>query len=522
MTTESITKDSFKMLQMTEKETTQILIEEDILVPDIKPDLANIVSIEGKTKIVDKDIANGKLKCTGKMNLKILYVPVENRADYPLVPMDAVVDFRNELDYLISDKSDVEISVNVEHMDYSIINERKLKVKAVANITTKYYQLSNMDFVSKSDNEDIQFLKKQIKYTDIIERKKATIDINEELNIKEDMPEIGQILNWDINIYENQKQIINDRAVINATVQYNILYLSDEIEPTPVLFRDTSEFTQFIDIQNVEGNVDSKVDFILNYSNITLKQDIEENVTLLEANIDIQTDLEITKLKEKEILIDAYHPKKQIELEKDKIDCKMICGKGAAEIPIREIVTLPDMKVDAAKIVNVTAKVIETNSYVENDKDIVEGVLIATILYQSTEENKNIMGIKEEIPFRHAIEIQGLSEDYEMERDMTIRKIDFELMNSKQIEINSDVYMKSVAYCKETHDVLTKVLTLDEVVSIEADPSIIVYVINKDDNLWKIAKKYRTTIEEIKIINNIEDEQEIKSGEKLILLKNCQ
>lgn len=318
------------------------------------------------------------------------------------------------------------------------------------------------------------------------------------------------------------KNKLNDRAVINATVQYNILYLSDEIEPTPVLFRDTSEFTQFIDIQNVEGNVDSKVDFILNYSNITLKQDIEENVTLLEANIDIQTDLEITKLKEKEILIDAYHPKKQIELEKDKIDCKMICGKGAAEIPIREIVTLPDMKVDAAKIVNVTAKVIETNSYVENDKDIVEGVLIATILYQSTEENKNIMGIKEEIPFRHAIEIQGLSEDYEMERDMTIRKIDFELMNSKQIEINSDVYMKSVAYCKETHDVLTKVLTLDEVVSIEADPSIIVYVINKDDNLWKIAKKYRTTIEEIKIINNIEDEQEIKSGEKLILLKNCQ
>lgn len=521
MTTESI-KDSFKMLQMTEKETTQILLEEDILVPDIKPDLSNIVSIEGKVKIIDKDIANGKVKCTGKMDLKILYVPVENRGDYPLVPMDAVVDFRNELDYLVSDKSDVEMNVNVEHMDYSIVNERKLKIKAVANITAKSYQALNMDLVSKNENEEMQFLTNQIHYTDILERKKAAIDIKEELSIKEGMPEIGQILNWDINIFENQKQIINDRAVINATVQYNILYLSDEVEPTPVLFRDVSEFTQFIDIKNVEGNVDSKVNFTLNYSNISLKQDVEENATLLEADIDIQTDLEVTQLKEQEILIDAYHPQKEIEVEKDSIKPKRLCGKGAAEIPIREIITLPDMSPDAARVVDINAKVIETDSYVENEKDIAEGVLVITVLYQSNEESKGIVGFKEEIPFRHAIEMQGLKDNCEMERDIIMKKIDFELMNSKQIEINADVYMKSIAYAKETYEALTKVVVLDEVVSVESDPSIIVYIIKKDDNLWKIAKKYRTTIEEIKTINNIADEQEVRSGEKLILLKNCQ
>lgn len=521
MTTESI-KDSFKMLQMNEKETTQILLEEDILVPDIKPDLSNIVSMEGKAKIVDKDISNGKIKCTGKMDLKILYVPVENRGDYPLVPLNAVVDFRNEMDYLNSDKSDVDITVNVEHMDYSIVNERKLKVKAVANLITKSYQALDMDLVSKSENEEMQFLKKQIKYTDIVERKKAALEIKEELNIKDGMPEVGQILNWDINIFENQKQIINDRAVINATVQYNVLYLSDEVEPTPVLFKDTSEFTQFIDIKTIEGNVDSKVDFSLNYSNITPKKDVEENTTVFEADIDIQTDLSVSQLKEKEILIDAYHPQKEVDVETDMIKCKLLCGKGAAEIPIREIITLPDINPDAARIVDINAKVIEIDSYVESDKDIVEGMLIVTILYQSNDENKNILGLKEEIPFRHAIEIQGITEDCEMEREITKRKIDFELMNSKQIEVNADVYMKSTAYSKESYNVLTKVKTSEDIVSVEAEPSIIVYVIKNDDNLWKIAKKYRTTIEEIKNINNIVDDQEISSGEKLILLKNCQ
>ncbi|MCG8482663.1 MAG: DUF3794 domain-containing protein, partial [Clostridia bacterium] len=246
------------------------------------------------------------------------------------------------------------------------------------------------------------------------------------------------------------------------------------------------------------------------------------NATLLEADIDIQTDIEISQLKEKEILIDAYHPQKEIEVEKDIIKSKRLCGKGAAEIPVREIITLPDMNPDAARIVNITAKVIETDSYVENEKDIVEGVLVITVLYQSNEESKNIVGFKEEIPFRHAIEIQGLKDNSEMERDISIRKNEFELMNAKQIEINADIYMKSIAYSKETYEALTKVAVLDEVISVESDPSIIVYIIKKDDNLWKIAKKYRTTIEEIKTINNIVDEQEIRSGEKLILLKNCQ
>ncbi|NLK71743.1 MAG: DUF3794 domain-containing protein [Clostridiales bacterium] len=519
MTAELI-KDSIKMLQMIEKDTVQVLLEEDILVPDIKPDLSKIVSIEGKMKILDKEISNN-VKIEGKIDLKILYTPLAETDDFPLIPLDASINFNQELDYPFSEKMDVDIVGNVEHMDFEIINERKLRVKTVANITSKVYQASDKTLLSPLNDVEMQLLKKEAQYTDIVEKKKAPIDIKEELAIKEGMPEIGKILNWDVNIVENQKQITNNKIVINAAVQYNILYMSEEIDAVPVLFRENSEFTQFIDIKEVEGFSDSKVDFVLNHTNISTKKDSEENTTIFDAYVDITTQVEILKTKEKTIVVDAYHPLKEIEVQKDSLTCKLLDGKSTADMSVREILNIPDGLPDADRILQVTAKVFETGSMIEKERDIVEGILSVSILYLSNEEKKKVYGFNEEIPFRNAVEIAGLSAEKEIEREVLVKKVDFETINSKQIAISAEIIIKSAAYKKQNYEILTDVAILDEPINIEENPSIILYVTKKEDNLWKIAKMHRTTIEEIRTINNIEETAEVSPGEKLILIKNC-
>lgn len=519
MTAELI-KDSFNMLQMKEKNTVQILLEEDILVPDIRPDLSKIVSIEGKMKILDKVISNN-IKVEGKIDLKIMYAPIVESEDFPLIPLDASMYFSQELDYPFLEKMEVDLAGNVEHMDFEIINERKLRIKAVSNITSKIYQASEKNLLSAQSDNEMQFLTREAKYTDIVERKKAVIDIKEELPINEGMPEISKIINWDVSIIENQKQIANNRIVINAALQYSILYMSEEVDSVPVLFKENSEFTQFIDIKDGEGFSDSKVDFTINQTDINIKRDAEENMTIFDVDIDITTQVEISKTKERTFIVDAYHPLKEIEVQKDSLDCKLLVGKSAADMSVREILNIPDGFPEADKIIQVTSKVFETGNMVENERDIVEGILSVSILYLSNEERKKVYGFNEEIPFRNAVEIAGLSPDKEIEREIIIRKVDFETVNTKQIAISAEIYIKSAAYKKEAYEILTDVAILDEPINIEENPSIILYITRKEDNLWKIAKMYRTTIEEIRTINNIEETDEVSPGEKLILMKNC-
>ena len=51
----------------------------------------------------------------------------------------------------------------------------------------------------------------------------------------------------------------------------------------------------------------------------------------------------------------------------------------------------------------------------------------------------------------------------------------------------------------------------------EQDYSIILYIVKKDDTLWKIAKKYGSTVDDIVRTNGIEDANKISIGQKLFI-----
>ena len=47
----------------------------------------------------------------------------------------------------------------------------------------------------------------------------------------------------------------------------------------------------------------------------------------------------------------------------------------------------------------------------------------------------------------------------------------------------------------------------------------VIYFVKPGDTLWKIAKKFRTSVEEIVKVNNIEDENYLEIGKKLYIPK---
>jgi LysM repeat protein len=48
-------------------------------------------------------------------------------------------------------------------------------------------------------------------------------------------------------------------------------------------------------------------------------------------------------------------------------------------------------------------------------------------------------------------------------------------------------------------------------------PSIVIYFSQPDDDLWKIAKKYHTTVDNIKKTNNLSEEDNIVPGQQVMI-----
>ena len=52
-------------------------------------------------------------------------------------------------------------------------------------------------------------------------------------------------------------------------------------------------------------------------------------------------------------------------------------------------------------------------------------------------------------------------------------------------------------------------------------PGLVGYIVQNGDNLWNIAKTYRTTMDSIRSLNHLEQDT-LKRGDKLLLLKQTE
>ncbi|MBU3147038.1 SPOCS domain-containing protein, partial [Clostridium sp. CF012] len=166
-------------------------------------------------------------------------------------------------------------------------------------------------------------------------------------------------------------------------------------------------------------------------------------------------------------------------------------------------------------IIMTNATVCITDKKVIEDKVIIDGIMNVTVLYRSDDEEKYLSAVSEEIPFTCGADILG-------------SKINMSSMCRVSMEnINVDIEAGNIAvravvkvYVRVNYMVQKKFLV--DVYPIEGEvpakrASVTIYVVQVADTLWKIAKKYNTTIQDIARVNQIEDPNVIKVSQKLII-----
>ncbi|MGI6747078.1 MAG: SPOCS domain-containing protein [Anaerovoracaceae bacterium] len=534
-----------KLVDMKNKTPLRITIEEDILVPDIKPDMAQILAMDGNIKLSEKDIHTGQLetdtlRISGDLTLQTLYIPERASDGEPIVAIESKIPFKNEASFKASPYSDLGIKAKIESIDYTIINERKFRARATALISIKEYNNVDIEVFEGLRNEEVQMLKENIKFTDVAFRKMDSIEVKEELVLKENMPEIYKILKYDANIVENHKQITKEKAVINASVYFNILYLGaeentdvakaensgaafkDEIL-VPVLYQGKTEFTQFIrmdgeDDSNDQNPAGSKVNFDIVTLNLTAKEDGNGKKSLIEMDMNVDTELEIYKTFEKQVVTDIYHHIKDIQYETDEIGVMVQGGNGVAELSAREIINIPERYGNVDKIVYLSGNINEKRSFIDQAKNIVEGIVDVNLICTSDDTNKTAFNIRQEIPFRSAMEIPGITSEMTANNEIVLKDLWFDKINSKQVEVNAGILVNTTVASQKKHQLVKNISFLESPQDNINLPGIVLYVSRDGDTIWKIAKKYRTTIDDILNINELEYGKEIKPGTKLLIV----
>lgn len=512
-----------QVTNISEKPKTVITIEEDILVPDTKPDLREILLIDGSALLSSREIdrinkTDDYIGLSGEVELKTLYVPENRQAAGPVIAVQTRVPFKERWHTDIAPGATLIMDCRAEKIEYMVINERKYRVKISLSIAARECIDRKVDIFEGLSGEDLQMLKERAEITNISLRKKDTLTISENLEIKEE-GNFESILKQDISVAENYKQITAEKIVINGFIYVNLLYTvtgestCDSIRQA----QERVEFTQFMPIKQQAEGVGS-ICFDSSGLRVKLVQD-EEQGEVFRLEGEIITFAELYTVTERDIIVDGYHREKDFICDFTEERSRVPVATSTGEASVREIISPDAAYGEVEKILYTTGEIVDSESRGEQGKVITEGTLQAKMICVSlrNEEEPQIFSIRQGVPFRVVTTVPQMTGGEIISAKTQVRDIWAEKINGKQLEFNATVMVGA----EIMREVAFKVLTnpaFEESTSKETMAPMVVYVAGKDDTLWSIAKKFKTSADSVSKLNELEDEG-IVQGRKLLIIR---
>lgn len=507
-----------KLDSILQEETAQNIVEGDIIVPDVKPDVISILQADAEVKVNNKEHHKDMVVLRGVITFKILYM-----SDDPsrlLCSIDHSINFDQTVD-VENSNSNIKsyVTCKIEHIDYTVLNGRKLNVKAILNSNVKVVkniEVAAISAIQGSDN--IQVRTQQLNMYNPVEYDSIETVANYEVEVPIGKPAIKEVLRTDVFIKDKDIKATGGKAIIKGNIDIKSLYISDIDETSIDFISSEVPFSEVIDITDQDSGV---LDVQMDVEGIScnVKQDDDGDSRLLDYELLINYKPHSYERQSFEVISDAYGLSSKLELEKSTVKVNNIVGDSKVQYNVRDTLQLFEMP-PVKQIYNISCTPIITDIRVEKDKANIEGVIETSIIYLSQSEERPVVNYECSIPFNNLVEVKGAAEAMKSEAKVDIDGYTYELVGEKELEIKFSATTCIRVLSEDVYNIITKVdqVPIDSRIR-TLRPSMIVYYVQNGDTLWDIAKRYVTTINELISINNIENQDGLYTGQQLLIPK---
>ena len=209
-----LVKENVTVNQVSCKGDTQVLVDEDIIVPDVKPDILKILQLDAVSCITNKEITNGRVNVTGRVDLKILYIPDSDREKVKSIITS--FDFTQNVDSKnITDDMTAIIMANVDRAEFSLINSRKLRIKVIVGLNYEVVAEKNVEIaVEAEDCDNAELLKENVKLQNCIGLTETEFSVKESIEVPNGQTSINEILKVDTKISDSEYKAVTGKIVV--------------------------------------------------------------------------------------------------------------------------------------------------------------------------------------------------------------------------------------------------------------------------------------------------------------------
>ena len=496
---------------------SQTRVESDIIVPDIKPDIKKILDVSGYVCITQKQVQQDKVFVQGNVHMTVLYVP-DGEAIGKIKNLTVSKEFNHTIDCRGA-MPDMQLATEAEiaNMDYTTVNSRKLNLRCTLNIGVKVTKASNMLFSTDvEENENIALKKDRLRIISGTDTSECKIILREQLELPSGKPTIGEILKITAIPSSTELCMMENKAVAKGQVRVCVLYTADDESNSIQFMEYTIPFTEIIDAVGATEDMDGEIEYSLNDIYHEIREDSDGEARTFGIELVLNASLKGNRVTDIDSITDAYSLKLPLSLTTKSHKIEQLLENSSAEISHKDTAHLPSMMPDIARVYDVSSRASIENISVNDGKIHVYGKIITNILYLSENEETPVASFDHASDFNHTFALTGINDKTICDARTYMNHVSYTLSGDSSLDLRFVIGLsvKSLITCEVT---LVENIDINENEDFSPTPCMVIYFVQNGDSLWKIAKHYRTTVENIKILNEL-DSDTIYPGQQIKIM----
>ena len=348
-------------------------------------------------------------------------------------------------------------------------------------------------------------------FFNVLEYKMEMIEANEDVMIPEAMPGVNEILRVSNEIVNTEYKISYNKILVKGDVKTNIVYTSSDDSGEIYSYDVNLPFTGMIEFSNISDNSKFDIQYTLKSVDISLDTS-NEPYRMINMSAEVVADVLMYEEKEIEYIEDFYSMEENLNY--DKYGISIVKNKENIEkiISVKDnIGNVPDI----SRLLDYTVDISNLNTKISGSNVYINGNIKINTMYQigkdkKTESKTYDMLVDETMPMSKDVEEKYVTVNMDVTKAI-VRLDNDNIMADVEIMVKVDV--DNVESINQINDIK------EEKVDFSQFDSMNIYIVKKGDNLWNIAKKYKTSVAKIANTNDIVDSNKLDIGQKLLIIR---
>lgn len=497
---------------------SQMTLDEDYNVPDSCEDVGRLIQYQGRVQIDEIKVSDARVFVMGHLNFKLLFAVdgqqgcVESLEGS--VPLEESMNIRGT-----SAGDKICLKWEIEDLSILLIHSRKINVRALLAFTAFKEIEKELPLTTDLRKEGISQQKETINVLGLHLHNRDTIRIRDTFTLSSNKPDIDKIV-WDcMDVRGVDVRTEEGRVLVKGEIFAFLLYEDTADSEVLQWLEYALPFQKEIPCEGCLQEMIPEMDLTILNTSLAVKPDADGEERLIQVELLMESDLKVYKEGYLELLKDVYHPSCNMKPERESVTVDQLVIKNYAKCRIQEKVQLEDGGRRILQICHSDGTVHIEESRMQENGIMVEGYVQIHILYITGVDEMPFYQAETMVPFSMMIEAPGIDEDCRWYLRGDIEQLSTTMADGSAIDVKALVSLGVLVFRNKKIETICSVNVQElDMEAIKKMPGMVGYVVQKGDTLWSLAKRFYTTVESIREVNQLTQE-ELCPNDKLIILK---